>query len=472
VAGLHIAVLALLLPLGLLTEAPPVYPAWQEIEPTGRAEGQGGVGGMESSELGGRTGDIPNIKESLGPRGPTISFPGGPSEGGQKQTIGPSSGIQVRQGSDEKLPRSNIPEGTGPHQYIGPSGGTATQPRGPYVGPREEGTPIRSGGWIPSGQVPATERRSSLEDLATSPWFAVITGFASLAGALLALYQLRVKYQPYSKYRTMEWEKILLVSVGVGLITFAGMRFYNQNPPPGNFLLREIYDSIHGTEGSYWPLGEYVYPSAIFERSGYAIHIKQINLMTDFTEVHFRADPVHGSSSQSDFEPFPNAVIGTSQDIRYHPLDRSIRKGGKAIFGYLRFPRLAARSGSIMIWDDGDKLSKTEDITPAMRFTNDDRGEGDSIWGLLFILGIIIFVTGVFYHPFNSVKRKLLEQGEELRRERQRELKKLLGGRTYEELPSHEKQEYDQTAKYYDSIQNKIFKMLTGDSGESPKDNA
>lgn len=305
-----------------------------------------------------------------------------------------------------------------------------------------------------------------MEEFVHSVWFALITGAASLVGAILALYQLRIKYRPHSRFRTMEWEKILIISFGVGILIFAGISFYNQYPPPSFFLFRNLYDFMHGTEGSFWIRNQYFF-RATFQRSGYIIEITEINLTNSITRVHFHATPQHGAPISTDFDPFQYPLIGTTKGIRYPSISKYITsRNNKIIIGYVDFPSLFDESGAILIWDEQSNLSEASSENVSMRLTADERGHGTSIWALLLIIGVIVITIGVSYSPFDSFKRKLIEEGKELQKEQYRELEKILKGRPYDDLPIEEKQKYDQTCKYYIRIQETIFKTLAGDSGK------
>ncbi|MCG6535365.1 MAG: hypothetical protein L7F78_11900, partial [Syntrophales bacterium LBB04] len=127
-----------------------------------------------------------------------------------------------------------------------PSGGPGNVPRFFKV----PGGPYESGREIP-GEVSLHEAQRnvpgsmSLSDVASSPWFGLISGLASILGLLIALYGTQVRTLPFSLYRSLVWQRALILSFGIGTILFSCISFYNQDPPPGVIALRQLYFWLH-----------------------------------------------------------------------------------------------------------------------------------------------------------------------------------------------------------------------------------
>lgn len=85
---------------------------------------------------------------------------------------------------------------------------------------------------LPSPEEQSPSAHLSVRDLAQSPWFALVSGVASIAGLLLALYPTQVRTIPFSLYRSLMWRKILLMSSSIGLLVFSSIKFYAQEESP------------------------------------------------------------------------------------------------------------------------------------------------------------------------------------------------------------------------------------------------
>lgn len=316
-------------------------------------------------------------------------------------------------------------------------------------------------------------------DLMIKDWFALASGLASIFSLIYALYQSRIKHQPQSKLRALEWTKALLISFGTGLVITGGIGFYNQSLPPHTF--RDFYDYIHGYEGSHWTESHYPFTTQFdisAEPDDLTIDITQLELTNDNTRVYFRATPlIHPelqgltTTTEPYVDPLSYVIIGTTTGLRYHLKDQQIQKNKSgAITGYWEFPSLLNRSGDILLWLGKTEFSEATIGTATVRLNIDDRGSGTSVWGPLFIAGIVILVLGFIYNPFNSLRKRLLTEGKKLQNEQSRELAKILKNRTSEELSVNEKEEYDRVSRFYKRAEEVIFKALMGDYPESLKE--
>lgn len=104
-----------------------------------------------------------------------------------------------------------------------PPGGSADTRGGQIVGGDDiSGPPSLTSGAIDAGA------------LATSAWFQLAAGLASIIGLLVTLWGTQVRTIPYSLYRSLAWRKALFLSFGAGILLFGFMRFYSEPPPwPG-----------------------------------------------------------------------------------------------------------------------------------------------------------------------------------------------------------------------------------------------
>lgn len=91
----------------------------------------------------------------------------------------------------------------------------------------------------------------SLDQIAHSSWLALASGAASIIGLMLTLYGTQIKTIPFSLYRSYVWNRVLLLSFGIGIIVFAGMQFYTQTVPPGFKPLNYLFGFLHGNYTFY-----------------------------------------------------------------------------------------------------------------------------------------------------------------------------------------------------------------------------
>jgi hypothetical protein len=86
----------------------------------------------------------------------------------------------------------------------------------------------------------------TLGGFASSPWFGLASGLASILGLLLTLYGTQVRTIPFSYYRSLTWRRSLLISISFGSFLLALINFYNQYAPPAAFPLFKAYELLHG----------------------------------------------------------------------------------------------------------------------------------------------------------------------------------------------------------------------------------
>lgn len=69
----------------------------------------------------------------------------------------------------------------------------------------------------------------------------------------------RLELYPFSLYRSYVWNRVLLLSFGIGILVFGGMKFYTQTEPPGFPVLNGLFRFLHG---------EYRFGDAVYFGSG------------------------------------------------------------------------------------------------------------------------------------------------------------------------------------------------------------
>lgn len=103
-----------------------------------------------------------------------------------------------------------------------------------------------------------------IRDLSQAPLFALVSGVASILGLLLALYATQVRTIPFSFYRSLMWRKVMLISLGTGLLVFAGMKFYAQEQAPFLPPFTEVHAALVGelrvSNWDYEPHGPVIWP--------------------------------------------------------------------------------------------------------------------------------------------------------------------------------------------------------------------
>lgn len=92
----------------------------------------------------------------------------------------------------------------------------------------------------------AGDRNWSIQSLADSAWFALITGLASILGFIIAVYPIQIRHVPPSVFRALLWNRTLLMAAGCGLIVFSLIKFYNQNVAPDLPLLDILWSILRG----------------------------------------------------------------------------------------------------------------------------------------------------------------------------------------------------------------------------------
>lgn len=81
---------------------------------------------------------------------------------------------------------------------------------------------------------------SSLGAVSQSPWFALLSGLASILGLLIPLYATQVRTIPFSLYRSLTWRRVLLIAGGVGVTVFSAIRLLDIDP-----ALRRVFNMLH-----------------------------------------------------------------------------------------------------------------------------------------------------------------------------------------------------------------------------------
>jgi hypothetical protein len=102
-----------------------------------------------------------------------------------------------------------------------------------------------SGSTAPIYGLPHNFKHTSDFDFAAEPWFALISGLASVLGLLVALYPVPASNMPPSDYKTLLWRKSLYISLGFGVVVFSTIQLYQQSAPPVG-LLGIFYNILHG----------------------------------------------------------------------------------------------------------------------------------------------------------------------------------------------------------------------------------
>jgi len=122
----------------------------------------------------------------------------------------------LAEGSGGNLPPGSLD--TGDQESIG-------VPRAyPNTGP----SPIPS-----SAGPPRADGPSSLGAVSQSPWFALVSGVASILGLLIPLYATQIRSIPFSLYRSFTWRKFLLISGGAGAAVFSAIKLLDVDPGLG-----------------------------------------------------------------------------------------------------------------------------------------------------------------------------------------------------------------------------------------------
>lgn len=303
------------------------------------------------------------------------------------------------------------------------------------------------------------ESQGGFDRIVNSIWFAFITGIASVISIIFTLYTLRVRHHIHSRYRILEWQKIILIASGVGLLTFGSISFYMQPRPPAFLLFRGIYDSVHGFSGSRWDSGPY-YWQAVLQTADYTVTVTEVSSIADETHILYNAR----CTGVSPCNPFPDAGIRIGQGKIYTPINHERNIIGTSLNGYLTFPNVASECGTLSLWEhvSAAKDNEGEMGTAPFRLTTDSREKGTSVWGLLSMLGLVLLIFGIRYDPLSLMKRKLLDEGKDIREQQKKELAETLGGRSYEKLSTAEKHKYNDTREYYAKSLEIIFLMHSG----------
>ncbi len=305
----------------------------------------------------------------------------------------------------------------------------------------------------------SNKSQDDIKQIVNSVWFPFITGIASIIGVILTLYTLRVRRYTHLRYRLLEWQKIIIIAIGVGLLTFGSIYFYIQSRPPAFFLFKYLYDSIHGFCGSQWDSGPY-YFNATNQTKDDTVTVTEVSFVGDETHVVYHA--LFTGVNQRTL--FPDAGIRIGSGKLYFPINHEKNKNGSRTNGSLVFPSVADECGTLSLWENVSVAKKSDKQMDKVTFrlTVDPREEGTSVWGILSVLGISLIIIGIRYDPFTLMKSKLLNEGKNIRKQQAEELFQILRGRSYEELSADEKHKYDETREYYARNLEIVFDTLSG----------
>lgn len=113
-----------------------------------------------------------------------------------------------------------------------------------YVSPGHNFT-VASGGNTPDAMNSIFDKSSQ------TSWFAFASGIASILGLMFTLYGTQIRMIPFSLYRSCVWNRVLLISIGIGILVFAGIKFYTQTEPPGLPPLSCLFMFLHGVNNFY-----------------------------------------------------------------------------------------------------------------------------------------------------------------------------------------------------------------------------
>ena len=358
-----------------------------------------------------------------------------------------SGGTQDTGDADSDIPSQVFPNTRAPGE--GPPDGEASNDLTGHATSQEQATGVQQ----PSGHV---------HRIVTSTWFPLISGLASLLGVALALYQLRIRHAPRSRLRSLEWQKVFIAASGVGLLTFSGVSLYSQQRPPGFLPFRHVYDALHGTCGSSW-LGTYYEFDAAAQQTDYTATIQVVAFYVGASRIYYQAtcrDPNHCA-------PFSDAAIRVGGGPVLEPIDSFLMPSEhdpRVIDGYIGFPNFSQECGRLQVWTDrkASTNDKGELSSPTFRLHTDARPTGTSAWGWLALISLGILVSGVAYNPLSSLKRRVMMEGMEIRNKQDAELRKILGGRRYEDLSTADRHRYDEARRYYSRNLDLVFEMFAG----------
>jgi hypothetical protein len=100
---------------------------------------------------------------------------------------------------------------------------------------------------VPSATpVTTVGSQSSFGQISQSPWFALVSGVASIIGLMVTLYGTQIRTIPFSLYRSYAWTRVLLLSFGIGILVSTGIMFYTQTQAPSFICLSYIFRFLHG----------------------------------------------------------------------------------------------------------------------------------------------------------------------------------------------------------------------------------
>ena len=248
--------------------------------------------------------------------------------------------------------------------------------------------------------APEIANKGELDSLADkykeSPWQVLATSLATFISMLAGLYPIFIKGVESREVRQKEWGRAITIACGMALLVTGAWNFYEQQTPPHDYVLQEVYDGLHGYCSSRWTSSWGPGP-VMHETPNYSITSMSVRFDNDNTYIKY-----HGQCFSSDkCNPFvaPGISVGESKLFRSLKSDHMVSDG--QIKGFLMFPSVAYRCGDIYLWEDRSKAEYFEQnghlntLNASIRLSNDSRSTGTNVWGFLAMLGIGLLIFGI-----------------------------------------------------------------------------
>lgn len=303
----------------------------------------------------------------------------------------------------------------------------------------------------------------------------------------------------------MHSTKYLLISLGLVLLVFSSIKFYNQPLPPNSGSMLEIYDYLHGNEyknestennkvDEEWYNQRYNYNAS--EINGEYFYILEYFEFTDKETVfHFRikcnepSTPRVGKELATDkdktdtksffsSDPFPHPVIRKKFSDGYSPnnypvlyRETEIDSSNTMIIN-LHFPLISRSKGNIVFWED--YYDNASEYSKLFLLSNHrgpspsiSRPKGTTIWGILVVVGMVISFIGtvIRYNPIARLRKQLLKEIEILDEKRDKILGRISKSDSFlfssnkdlKDLSDREKNRYEAAISYFEQAQNTIL---------------
>lgn len=259
----------------------------------------------------------------------------------------------------------------------------------------------------------------------------------------------------------MQSNKYLYIWLGLVLMIFSFIRFYNQPLPPNSELMHKVYNYLHGGEKFPARRGDwYSNTSFYFEASRqvgkyyYIIHNFQFidkNVVFNFT--------IKPSQPKRDIRIdnlFPDPVIGAvknDQLLSYYPILRKEIKQSEGIMtAALFFPLIDRSADEIKFWYN---YSRNELLFDLLNKTDAPQAKGTTVWGIVFLAGVGLFLKGISSNPIKVMRKVLVKEVNALDEEKNKSLECILGGSgSFKKLSEKDQNRYSSTTSFYDQIQN------------------